>query len=82
MASQQSRGGTFEVGQVAAGNEPLMLAGSSRPEQEEGDAPAHPQAGGGVEGRGDGREGWSRISLNQTCKWDFFFFCTCLRVPV
>lgn len=45
------------------------------------DTPAHPRAwgGGGGGGRGDEQEGWSRISLNQTCKWvGFFFFFACV----
>lgn len=59
VALEQSRGGTFEVGQVAAGNaESFMQTGSSRWEREEQDTLARPQAtrGGEREERGRGKK--------------------------
>lgn len=56
MAPQQSRGGTFEVGQVAAGNELFAL----KPATSAGGA-GHPGSPSGSkeawEGRGDKHEG-------------------------
>lgn len=82
MAPQQSRGGTFEVGQVAAGNELFVLTGSPRQVQEEQDTPAHPQAV-RRRGRAEGTSMKESISLNQTCKWVglgflVFFACVCM----
>lgn len=75
VALEQSRGGTFEVGQVAAGNaESFMQTGSSRWEREEQDTLAHPQAPRGSErwarkreGRKGGRQ---REDRKRAREWD------------
>lgn len=79
MAPQQSRGGTFEVGQVAAGNESFTLNGSPRWEQEEQDTPAHPQA---TRRRGVGAEETS-MKDGAVLAWirranGVFFPCVCM----
>lgn len=75
MAPQQSREGTFEVGQVAAGNELFVPTGSSRQVQEEQDTPARPQAA-RRRGRAEEMSVKESISLNQTLGFlGFFFFC-------